>query len=381
MRFSALVLGATAALATLGPSFAEDIKPEKVTAGTIPEDLKRVYLVDLAINHIIDGRAYVLDADKLDVKGIIELGFLGLLYAPPKSNKVYVASTYYDRLTRGKRADVITIFDAGTLKPLDEIPIPNKKVQPIQYRPLFTGSADGKFLYVQNATPATSITIVDIAKKSSAEIPAPGCYGTYPSIGNSTHVSTLCGDGTFGTYALNAAGTEGKRQASAKLFDADKDAWFIHGEKNGTNYNFVSFNGVITTVSLDGDQAKLVDSFPIAQGVEGDWRPGGYQPIAVDPAKGVAYVLMHSKGTEGSHKNPSEEVWSVDLKTKKVVSRSKAPPMTSLTIAADGASLFGINPLEAAVVKLAVDSGKDYAVTQGAVTKVGETASQIEVYN
>lgn len=381
MRFSALVLGATAALATLGPSFAEDIKPEKVTAGTIPEDLKRVYLVDLAINHIIDGRAYVLDADKLDVKGIIELGFLGLLYAPPKSNKVYVASTYYDRLTRGKRADVITIFDAGTLKPLDEIPIPNKKVQPIQYRPLFTGSADGKFLYVQNATPATSITIVDIAKKSSAEIPAPGSYGTYPSIGNSTHVSTLCGDGTFGTYALNAAGTEGKRQASAKLFDADKDAWFIHGEKNGTNYNFVSFNGVITTVSLDGDQAKLVDSFPIAQGVEGDWRPGGYQPIAVDPAKGVAYVLMHSKGTEGSHKNPSEEVWSVDLKTKKVVSRSKAPPMTSLTIAADGASLFGINPLEAAVVKLAVDSGKDYAVTQGAVTKVGETASQIEVYN
>lgn len=381
MRFSALVLGAAAALTTLGPSIAEDIKPEKVTPTTIPEDMKRVYLIDLAINHIIDGRAYILDEEKLEVKGLIELGFLGLLYAPPKSNKVYVASTYYDRLTRGKRADVITIFDASTLKPLDEIPISNKKVQPIQYRPLFTGSADGKFLYVQNATPATSITVVDIAKKTSAEIAAPGCYGTYPSIGNSSHVSTLCGDGTFGTYALNEAGTEGKRQASAKLFDADKDAWFIHGEKNGTNYNFVSFGGVVSTVNLDGDQAKLVDSFAIAQGVEGDWRPGGYQPIAVDPAKGIAYVLMHSKGTEGSHKNPGEEVWSVDLKAKKVVSRSKAPPMTSITIAADGSSLFGVNPLEASVVKLSVDSAKDYAVTQAATTKVGETASQIEVYN
>jgi methylamine dehydrogenase heavy chain len=377
MRFSGLLLGASAVLATITPSFAEDIAPEKVEVAKLSADMQRVYLVDLTINHVADGKVWILDGDKMDVKGMLELGFLGLFYAPPKSDKVYIASTYYDRLTRGKRTDALTIFDANTLEPLEEIILPTKRVMPIQYRPLMTGSADGKYLFIQNATPATSITVTNLAKKSNAELPAPGCYGTYPGVKSANRVSTMCGDGTFGTYTLNDAGTEGKRQASDKMFDADKDAWFIHGEKHGGNYHFISFNGMMHAVNLDGEKAKLVDSFSMTEGVEGGWRPGGYQPFAVDDA-GIAYVLMHSNGAEGSHKNPSEEIWSVDLKAKKVVARSKAPTMVSMTI--KGNTLYGINPFEPSVVKLTVD-GSSHAVAEAGSSKVGETATQIEVSN
>lgn len=377
MRFSGLLLGASALLATMSPSFAQDLKPEKVETAKIPADMQRVYLVDLTINHVADGKVWILDGDKMEVKGMLELGFLGLFYAPPKSDKLYIATTFYDRLTRGNRHDVMTVFDANTLQLLDEYPIPMKRVMPIQYRPLMTGSSDGKFIFIQNATPATSITVTNLAKKSSVEIAAAGCYGTYPSIKNATRVSTMCGDGTMGTYTLNEAGTEGKRQASAKFFDADKDAWFIHGEVNGENYQFISFNGMMHTVNLDGDKANLVDSFSMTEGVEGGWRPGGYQPVAVD-SSGIAYVLMHSNGAEGTHKNPSEEIWSVDIKNKKVVARSKSPTLFSMTIKGD--TLYGINLIEPSVVKFKIDQ-QTKAVTEAGVSKVGETATQIEVSN
>jgi methylamine dehydrogenase heavy chain len=247
---------------------------------------------------------------------------------------------------------------------------------PIQYRPLMTGSADGKLIFIQNATPATSITVTNPATKTSAELASPGCYGTYPSVKNALRVSTMCGDGTMGTYTLNAAATEGARQASDKFFDADKDAWFIHGEVNGDNYQFISFQGSMHTVNLDGEKGKLIDSFSMTEGVEGNWRPGGYQPVAV--SNGTAYVLMHSNGAEGTHKNPSEEVWSVDLAAKKVVARSKVPTLFSMTVKGD--TLYGINLIETTVVKLKIDPATK-AVTVDGTSKVGETASQIEVSN
>ena len=60
----------------------------------------------------------------------------------------------------------------------------------------------------------------------------------------------------------------------------------------------------------------------MTEGVEGNWRPGGYQTHAFHPKSGVLYVLMHKGGAEGSHKNPAEEIWAYDLRNKKLLSRS-----------------------------------------------------------
>lgn len=380
MRFTGLLLGATAIMATLTSSYAEDIAPEKVVPSTIPADAKRVYLVDISFTHIPDGKAWVLNADNLNMMGTIEMGFLGTLYAPPKSDKVYVGSTYFERVTRGKRTDSVAIFDKSTLKVVDEIILPTKRAMPIQYRPLMTGSSDGKLLFVQNATPATSISVVDLAKKSVAELPAPGCYGTYPAVKDSKRVSTLCGDGTIGTYTLNDANTEGKRLASDKLFDADADALFLHAETLGDNTVFVSFKGTFHVVNLNGDKAAVVDKFSITEGVEGSWRPGGYQPFAIDHATGRGYILMHSNGAEGTHKNPSEEIWTVDFKAKKVLARSKSPTLVSITIdQGDKPALYAINPLDPSVVKYT--PGADGAVAEAGINKIGESAVHLEVSN
>ena len=94
----------------------------------------------------------------------------------------------------------------------------------------------------------------------------------------------------------------------------------------GENWVFTSYGGNIYVVDVEGDTATLVDKIAVSEGVEGNWRPGGYQPITVRNDTGMAYLLMHSNGVEGSHKNPAEEIWAVDLKTKKVVGRAASVP-------------------------------------------------------
>jgi methylamine dehydrogenase heavy chain len=148
----------------------------------------------------------------------------------------------------------------------------------------------------------------------------------------------------------------------------------------GENYYFASFKGVVHAYNLDGEKAAQSDKFSITEGVEGNWRPGGYQPYAIDQATGRMFILMHSNGVEGSHKNPSEEIWTVDLKSKKVIARTKSPTLVSLTIAqGDKPMLFGINPLEPSVAKFTVNA--DGGVAEAGSTKVGETATHIEVAN
>src|SRR5262245_23443772 len=196
------------------------------------------------------------------------------------------------------------------------------------------GSADGRWMFVQNATPATSISVVDMEKKTqSGEVQNAGCYGIYPIAGNGRKFASMCGDGTFGSYVLNDAGTAAERKESGKIFDPDADALFIHGERAGNDWLFVSFKGDLYRVNFDGVTARLVEKSTIA--AEG-WRPSGYQTHAYVPTTGTLFVLMHPKGAEGSHKNPAEEIWTYDVKAKRLLSRS--PTKTAYAVAASDAA-------------------------------------------
>lgn len=360
------------------PATAAEFKPETAGTTTLPASLQRVYVADDVLPHMADGRIYVLDGANLSVKGMLEAGFAGMMVAAADKHRVYVATTFYQRVTRGKRSDVIEVFDDQTLKVIDEIPIPARRAQALSYRSLFQRSSDGSLLFVQDATPATSVTVVDPATKRQLEVPAPGCYGIYPALTTPLRFTTLCGDGTLGTYTIAANLHSAKRKASTKVFDAGADPLFIHAERDGDAYVFLSFKGKLMRVSAEAETAAVAETMDIASPDAADWAPGGYQPFAVDAKAGIAYILMHAGAGEGSHKNPSGEVWAYDLRGKRLLARSPAANLTSLTLsAADPTVLYAINTVDLKIARLTIDPQSRKIVPAGEI-QLGETAALIE---
>nr|MCU0870543.1 amine dehydrogenase [Burkholderiales bacterium] len=295
----------------------------------------------------------VVDGDTGGYLGKLGIGFGGMPALSNDGKEIYVATSYLSRGQRGERTDLLEVWDADRLSFKYEVNIPEKRAMALQYKGYARQTLDSKFVLVQNATPATSVTVVDLAKKAvAAEIPNPGCFGVFPLKSTPERFGTICGDGTFMTVTLDADGKAAGREISAKLFDADADAWFMSAEQNGDRYHFVSFKGTAATVDLSGKAAKVVDTFALVTPAESKkgWRPGGYQVQAAHPGSNRLYVAMHAGGAEGSHKNPAREIWVFDLASKKRVGKYPGHGATSLAVSADGAKLYAIDIEHASVV-------------------------------
>jgi hypothetical protein len=146
---------------------------------------------------------------------------------------------------------VLEVWDAQTLAFKYEVLLPPKRAQTLNYRGLVSVTGNGRFVLVQNATPATSITVVDLAeRKVAGEVQTPGCWGTLPAAGHAARFSMLCGDGKVATVTLDDQGQVADRQLSDKLFDADQDAWFHTAERVGDRFFFISFKGQLTELDL-----------------------------------------------------------------------------------------------------------------------------------
>lgn len=359
------------------PARAEDLKPEQITVERVPAAMRRVYVMDPVLPHMVDGRVYVLDAKDLSLKGMMGSGFAGMMAAAPEKKKVYVAATFFERLTRGARTDVIQVFDDQTLEVVDEIPVPVLRAQALPYRNLFRLNSDGSLILVQNATPATSVTVVDIASKKNFETQGPGCYGLYPALANPLRFATLCGDGTATTYTIGTDRASAQLKSSAKFFDPQNDPLYTHAERDRDGYVFMTYSGKFMRLAVDGDIAVAQPAGDVAAGQQG-WAPGGYQPFTYDAQSGLAYVLMHDKAVEGSHKAPSVEIWAYDLAAKKIVARSPVAGLIGITLAASSpAALFAIDGVANRIVRLAVDAGSRNVTLAGEI-KLGETAALIE---
>lgn len=371
------------ALVSLFPSAAttqEPLKPEEMTVEPIPAGTKKLFVADIAIDHIVDGRMRVFDAGSMKLLGIVATGFTGQIYVPPGQDVFYIATSYVEKITRGKRSDWLEVYDSNTLKLKSEIPIATTRAQALNYRPLLQGSSDNRWMFIQNATPATSISVVDLnAQKQTGELVNAGCYGIYPSATNAMRFATMCGDGTFGSYTLAADGVSAEQADSEKIFDADADALFLHGERDGNTWIFASFTGNLYVVDLEGPTGKLVEKIEMTKGIEGAWRPGGYQPHAFHAKSGVLFVLMHKGGAEGSHKNPAEEIWAYDLRNKKLLARS--PTTTAFSVGlgqGDDPVVYAIDLVGAKVIRYTADASKDYALTPAGEQKAGSAPIQVE---
>jgi methylamine dehydrogenase heavy chain len=295
---------------------------------------------------------------------------------------LYVATTYLSRGSHGDRTDVLEVHDTQTLGFKYEVVLPPRRAQALNYRGLVRATGNGRFVLVQNATPATSITVVDVqARQVVNEIQTPGCWGTLPAA-SGARFSMLCGDGKLATITLDERGQVVTRQVSEKLFDADLDAWFHHAEQVGNRYWFVSFNGQLTELDLGGEVARLVQQRSLVQAAErkAGWRPGGYQNFAVDPQGRWAVVGMHPRGAEGSHKSPAAQLWVMDLSTGRRIATYAGKGAVSLTFSRNGERLQALDGVTGALhVWRWMGAGKLKPLVS--VAKAGESALHLESHD
>lgn len=340
----------------LGAAQAADFTPEQVTVKPLPPaSPSRLYVSDVAISHIIDGRMHIVDGDTLSYQGVVGTGFTGLVTLSPDRSEIFVATTYLSRLNRGERTDTLDIYDSRTLALRKEIIIPPKHAQALPYKGVIASSPDGRFVFIQNATPASSIAIVDRkAEKYLTEVPTPGCWGILPAQSVANRFTTICGDGTLLTITLGADGKPADEQRSAPLFDPDKDPVYSQTENSGDEYLFLSFNGNVLSANLGGAKATIGASWSLLDEAakQQNWRPGGYQPFAWHAASARLYVAMHPNGGEGSHKNPAAEIWAFDTGTHARVARVEGNNAVALAVSREATpKLFGIDPLSAGLLR------------------------------
>ncbi len=361
-----------------------ELPAETLTVHVLPASAtERVYVADVAISHISDGRIRVFDPRSGKFLGMISTAYVGNFTLSAKADELYVATTHLSRSTRGERTDVLEVYDTSTLGFKYEIVLPPKRAQALTYRGLVRTTGNGRFVLVQNATPATSITVVDLAqKKVVAEVSTPGCWGTLPAASHGSRFSMLCGDGKVATVTLDDLGQVADRQLSAPLFDADIDPWFHHAEQLGDRYWFVSFKGVLTELNLGGPQAVLTSTKPLvdAASQRAGWRPGGYQVMAVHPSGQWLVVAMHDKGSEGSHKRPARQLWTIDLATGARVATAPGQGTASLTFSRSGQRLQALDG-ETGALRAWAWSGKGALKPLATVKHAGESPLHLESHD
>jgi len=349
-----LVLASTAAYA------AEPFVPEVMTVETKIRPGPNAFVLDQSWNGV--SRINVLSSGDLSTKGNLSVGLLAEFILSKDHKTAYTTSVYPKRIISGPTEAVLQEFDVESLSVKREIIISPKMAQASPQISLLQLSANERYVYVQNATPATSVTVVDLKTgKQLVEVPTPGCWGIYPAL-QGNRFSSLCGDGSITSYGFSENGALLKPVQSAKIFDAETDPLFMHGIRADKDLLFTSFNGNLYRISDIADMPKLLEKFSYTEGIEGGWAPGGVGVMAYNPAHKVLFVSMHPDAEEGSHKSAGKEVWAVNLTSKKVLYRSLVEGATSIGVTrGDKPVLFTVDVDNGVLSKYEVDPDAKFA--------------------
>jgi len=260
--------------------------------------------------------------DSRDVEGQLQARDSTTLLVPKNRPEIYTADTVWSRYTRGTRTDYITVYDTKTLNPIGEIVLPGAKRALITVmQGMFAFTDHERMGLVFDFTPASSVTVVDlINRKVLNSIDIPGCSLIYPT--GERGFSTMCSSGTMLSLKLDASGKVIGRRETRKFNDLDHDPLFTASATVGGIRYFPSLHGTVQPIDLRGDEAKVLPQWPLVTGADlaGHWWPAGWQ-IAAGEGKNLLYVLMQPNAHEGTHKDPSSEVWVYDVDTKTRVKR------------------------------------------------------------
>lgn len=302
-----LSLAATATAGAAPPLPAEHLEVARLPAPS-PH---WIWIFDEALYNETDARLYLYDGDAHRELGQVDAGYYPAFSLSPDGRTTAVATTYYSRGSHGTRTDVVEYTDNATLALTGEVVLPPHRAQtlPTLYNSGY--SADARFLYVTNLTPAASFTVVDVAKGAVVgDVDTDGCVMVIPSAAR--RVSSLCETGRLLSITLDESGKEAARSVSPPFFSVDKDPIFVQGIPTATGVLFLSFLGDAYGVDLAGAEPKFATPWPLVTGAErGHWRPGGAQVGAYHKRAARLYVPMHPGGP-GTHKVGGTEIWVYD---------------------------------------------------------------------
>jgi len=273
-----------------------------------------VWVNDIDLPHLVDGRAMLVDGDSGRFLGSLSTGFsFERLVISQDGKVIFSPEAYFSRGSRGTRTDVVTLYDPVHLAPLGEIPIPAKRSSNFPTMANAELTDDGRFLLIYNFTPAQSITVVNTqSRQFVGEIETPGCALVYPTGARSFF--SICADGTLLDVRLNDAGAAVSSQRTAPMFDTQHDPVAERSVRLGDTWLFVSYGGVVYPIVIQksaptrGSPWSLLTAADRAQ----HWRPGGVQELAVHSAQNRLFVIMHQGGLE-THKDDGKDVWVYDL--------------------------------------------------------------------
>jgi methylamine dehydrogenase heavy chain len=280
-------------------------------------------------------RIALVDLESGRTLGMIDGGFgvpSGLF--PTRRREIYLPETHYSRGSRGERTDVVTFYDANTLFPVAEVRIPPGRAINVLSSANAALSDDERFVAVFDYTPATSLSIVDVERRSFAgEIATPGCSLAYAA--GPRRFAMLCADGALLTVTLDGSGREAGRQRSQPFFDPVRDPVTEKAVRHGDSWLFVSFEGLVHPVDVSGATPRFGERWSLlgsADRAEG-WRIGGQQHLALHGPTGRLYSLVHQGGPD-THKDPGTELWVHDVATRQRVQRItlRSPGFTYLGV-------------------------------------------------
>ncbi len=116
-----------------------------------------------ALSFFDSNAARIIDGDSGKVLGAVHVAPMSSIVFAPDGKHIYVAETIWTKGNRGTRQDMVTVYDARTLKLETEIPLSGRLLTGYRHA-LFAISTDGKIGYVYNMSPASSVIVVDLIR-------------------------------------------------------------------------------------------------------------------------------------------------------------------------------------------------------------------------
>jgi methylamine dehydrogenase heavy chain len=299
-------------------------------------------LIDAPLyGNFVVSQVYVVDGDSRKIVGMLTAGMISTAAISPDHSRIFVGDTFFSRGTRGSRTDVITVYDAKSLDPVSEIAIAPKRQLASPDNLQLGATSDGRLLLVANMTPATSVTVIDLAAaKVLGEIAIAGCAEF--QLTGKRQFASLCGDGSILMVNFDDNGKAVSEKRSSVFFNAEKDPIFASPAIiNSENY-YVTYHGVVHPVDMSSDPPSPGPTWSLTTDQEraAGWRPGGSQPIWGHSASGLMYALMH-QGGEWTHKQPGPEIWVFNAKEGKRIERLSLPePASAIFVSPDTSPLI-----------------------------------------